>query len=222
VNEAGAVLVGGHSVTDHEIKYGLSVTGMVHPDKWWPNSGAKTGDVAILTKPLGMGPVATAIKQQKAGPEMERAAMAQMAELNRAACVALRELEVHAATDITGFGLMGHGAEMGGSTMTLVVESKQVPLFPGALELVQKGVFSGGCTRGKAYLSDKVVVEGSVDMALADLCFDAETSGGLLVAVPEQIVETAVRRLRDAGASCQAVVGVFETRKTGGPALRMR
>jgi selenide, water dikinase len=222
LNEAGAVLCGGHSVTDQEIKYGLSVTGIVHPDRWWPNNGARDGDVVILTKPLGMGPVATAIKREKASPEMAAAAMAQMAELNKRACEALLDLPVHGATDVTGFGLMGHGTEMAGTRMTLVVEAKQLPLFPGALDLVRDGILSGGCNRGRAWLADRVRVDAAVDKAIADLCFDAETSGGLLVALPEDQVERARKRLSDGGTACQAVIGRFERRAEGGPALVMR
>lgn len=222
VNEAGAVLCGGHSVTDHEIKFGLSVTGLVHPERYWPNAGAREGDVAILTKPLGMGPVATAIKRQRATPAMERAAMEQMAALNQAACQALQDLPVHAATDITGFGLMGHGCEMAGAAMTLVVEARDLPLFSGALDLVRAGILSGGCNRGRAYLAERVQVADPVEQAIADLCFDAETSGGLLVALPEAAAETALRRLRDAGAASHAVIGRFQRRAAGGPALQMR
>jgi selenide,water dikinase len=218
VAEAGAVLCGGHSVTDSEIKYGLSVTGIVHPNRWWPNSGGREGDVVLLSKPLGMGPVATAIKKQKATPQMAEGAMRQMAELNKAACEAVRDLTVHGATDVTGFGLIGHSCEMAeGAGLQLVVEAARLPVFPGALELVREGVFSGGCTRGKAYFGPKVKVEGSVDAALGSLVFDAETSGGLLLALPEQEGDKAMRRLRDAGAPAHALIGRFGKRAVGEP-----
>ena len=216
--EAGAVLCGGHSVTDAEIKYGLSITGIVHPNRWWPNSGARTGDVAILTKPLGMGPVATAIKRQKASPQMIEGAMRQMATLNKAACEAVRDLKVHGATDVTGFGLMGHACEMAeGAGLQLTIEARTVPVFPGAVELVRDGVFSGGCTRGKAWLAERVQIHDGVDASLANLVFDAETSGGLLLALPPEEADKALRRLRDAGAPCHAVIGSFGKHAAGEP-----
>ena len=218
VNEAGAVLCGGHSVTDNEIKFGLSVTGIVHPNRWWPNSGGREGDVVVLTKPLGMGTVSTAIKKQKATPQMAEHAMRQMATLNKAACEAVRELKVHGATDVTGFGLMGHTYEMAsGAGLTLTIEAKAVPVFPGALELVREGVLSGGCNRGKAYLADKVKVEKAVEESLANLFFDAETSGGLLLAMPEAEAQKAVRKLRDAGTPCHQIIGRFGKRAVGEP-----
>ncbi len=222
IREAGAVLCGGHSVTDHEIKYGLSVTGIVHPQRFWANSGAKVGDVAILTKPLGMGPVATAIKRGQAPAGMVDAAMQQMATLNKAACEALAGTNVHGATDVTGFGLMGHGTEMAqGAGLTLAVEASRLPVLPGALQLVRDGILSGGCNRGRAHLQDRVAIAASVDTDLASLCFDAETSGGLLVAVAEQDAALALRRLRDAGVACAEVIGRFGPRAPAGPYLAM-
>ena len=223
IQEAGAVLVGGHSVTDNEPKYGLSVTGIVHPNRWWPNSGGREGDVAILTKPLGMGPVATAIKRGKASKQMEEGAMRQMATLNRAAMEAMAGLKVHGATDVTGFGLMGHSCEMAeGAGLVLDVRALDVPVFPGALELVRSGVFSGGCSRGKAYLSTRVQVAEAVEEALGNLFFDAETSGGLLLALPEADADKAVRRLRDAGAPCHQVIGRFRKRTVGEPFVQVK
>jgi selenide,water dikinase len=126
IHEAGAVLCGGHSVVDQEIKYGLSVTGTVHPERFWRNGGAREGDVLVLTKPLGMGPISTAIKREKATPDVADAAMRQMATLNKAACEAVLDLEVHGATDVTGFGLMGHGCEMAeGSGLQLVLTRRR-------------------------------------------------------------------------------------------------
>ncbi len=218
IQEAGAVLCGGHSVTDNEPKYGLSVTGIVHPNRWWPNGGGREGDVLVLTKPLGMGPVSTAIKRAKATRQMEAGAMRQMAMLNRAAAEAMQGLKVHGATDVTGFGLMGHSCEMAeGAGLTLDLRAADVPLFPGALELVRAGVFSGGCSRGKAYLSTRAQIADSVDEALGNVFYDAETSGGLLLALPESDGDKAVRRLRDAGAPCHQIIGRFRVRKAGEP-----
>lgn len=218
VREAGAVLCGGHSVTDHEVKYGLSVTGIVHPERFWPNGGAKQGDVLILTKPLGMGTIATAIKKQKATAQQTLAAMQLMATLNKAACEAVRELDVHGATDVTGFGLMGHSCEMAeGAGLQLRIEAARLPVFDGALELVREGVVSGCSARGKANLLNKAQVDESVDKALVNLVYDAETSGGLLIAVAEAVAEEAVRRLVEAGTPCAVVVGEFGARRDGEP-----
>lgn len=218
VREAGAVLCGGHSVVDHEIKFGLSVTGIVHPQRFWPNGGAREGDVLVLTKPLGMGPVSTAIKRDKVSAEVALAAMQQMATLNKGACEAVRDLEVHGATDVTGFGMMGHGCEMAeGAGLTLELRARDLPVLGGALDLVRGGVMSGGCTRGKTFYGPRVRIDASVDKALADLVFDAETSGGLLLAVPESLAAKVVQRVRDAGAPSHAVVGRFVRRAPDGP-----
>jgi len=210
VEEAGAVLVGGHSVTGPVVMYGLSVTGEAHPDTFWRNSGAKEGDVLLLTKPLGMSPVATGIKKQVVDDDTTRRAVEQMAMLNRGAAEAVLDLSVHAATDVTGFGIMGHGAEMAaGANLTLHLTSTEIPVFEGALELSRQGLVSGGCKRGRANLEGRYAIAAEVDQALADIMFDAETSGGLLLAVPEGEVPKAQQRLQDAGALSAAIVGRF-------------
>lgn len=220
IQEAGAVLCGGHSVVDHEIKYGLSVTGLVHPDRFWRNGGARAGDVLVLSKPLGMGPVSTAIKRQCTTAEVTAAAMAQMATLNKAACEAVLDLPVHGATDVTGFGLIGHGCEMAeGAGLQLVLQAAALPVLPGALEVVRAGVMSGGCNRGRAHYGPRVAIGAGVDPALAALVFDAETSGGLLLAVPEAVAGRVVQRLRDAGAPCHALIGHFVPRAAEAPVL---
>lgn len=210
IREAGAVLCGGHSVTDSEIKYGLSVTGIVHPAKWWANRGARAGDALILTKPLGMGTAATAIKRGKLPAELGQRAMEQMATLNQAACLAVRDLDVHGATDVTGFGLMGHAFEMAnGAGLTLEIEAARVPLFPGILDVARQGLVSGSAGRGRAYLGARADLAPALDKVLTDLFFDAETSGGLLLAVAERDADLVQRRLRDAGALADAVIGRF-------------
>jgi selenide,water dikinase len=222
IREAGAVLCGGHSVVDHEIKYGLSVTGIVHPQRFWANGGARAGDVLVLSKPLGMGPVSTAIKREKVSAAVAMAAMQQMATLNKGACDAVRDLEVHGATDVTGFGLMGHGCEMAeGAGLCLQLRAADLPVLPGATDLVRSGVLSGGCTRGKAFYGPRVKVEPNIEQALVDLVFDAETSGGLMLAVPASIADKVVRRLKDAGAPCHACIGQFAPRAAGGPSVTL-
>ncbi|MBL8754916.1 MAG: selenide, water dikinase SelD [Planctomycetes bacterium] len=221
--EAGAVLCGGHSVMDQEIKFGLSVTGLVHPQKFWPNGGAKLGDVLVLTKPLGIGPSTTAIKRGVAPPDLVERAMVQMATLNKAACEAVRDLEVHGATDVTGFGLVGHSIEMAeGAGLALELVAADVPVLLGALDVVRAGVMSGGCNRGKQYYGARVHFGSGVDPAFTDLVFDAETSGGLLLAVPEALAGKVVQRLRDAGTHSHALVGRFVRHETGTPVLRVR
>ena len=221
--EAGAVLCGGHSVMDQEIKFGLSVTGLVHPQKFWPNGGAKLGDVLVLTKPLGIGPSTTAIKRGVAPPDLVERAMVQMATLNKAACEAVRDLDVHGATDVTGFGLVGHSIEMAeGAGLALELVAADVPVLLGALDVVRAGVMSGGGNRGKQYYGARVHFGSGVDPAFTDLVFDAETSGGLLLAVPEALAGKVVQRLRDAGTHSHALVGRFVRHETGTPVLRVR
>jgi selenide,water dikinase len=222
VQEAGAVLCGGHSVVDPEVKYGLSVTGIVHPQRFWANATARVGDVLLLTKPLGMGPVATAIKRGTASEALALAAMQVMATLNKAACEAVADLGVHAATDVTGFGLVGHACEMAdGAGLCLRLRASDLPVLPGALDLLRAGVTSGGCGRGRQFYGPRVSIGAAVDPALADLVFDAETSGGLLLAVPEAVAAAACRRITAAGAPAAAIVGHFVARTAGGPSLQL-
>ncbi len=220
IREAGAVLCGGHSVSDTEIKYGLAVTGEVHPERFWRNSGAQEGDVLLLSKPTGMGAVATAIKRQKIGEDLALQAMEQMGSLNSLAADALMDLEVHAVTDVTGFGLLGHALEMArGAELRLAIQAEQVPIFASALELVANGLASGASGRNRAALDKWIKVDSQVDDVLAALLFDAETSGGLLVAVPESLAEEASRRLRDSGAQSHAIIGSFEKAEEAGIVL---
>jgi selenide,water dikinase len=217
IEEAGAALAGGHSVQDQEIKYGLAVTGVVHPDRFWSNSGARAGDALILTKPLGMGTVSTALKRGMVGAEDELAlrAMEQMATLNLAASRALREaaVEVHAATDVTGFGLVGHTAEMAeGAGLEVQIGVDRLPYFEGALELARQGAVSGGGKRARVQRAAQVQIAAGVDDAAAAILFDAETSGGLLVAVPPGQVEGTLRALRAGGVVSAAQIGRFMPR----------
>lgn len=187
VREAGAVVLGGHSVVDREIKFGLAVTGRIDPARIVPNSGARPDDVLYLTKPLGMGPVATAGKKGKAAPELIEQACVVMGTLNRAAAEAMLAAGPHAATDITGFGFLGHSASVARqSGVTLEFEAQALPIFPGALELAAKGILSGGSARTRDFLGTQVAFGERVTKPLQDLLFDAETSGGLLVALPPE------------------------------------
>ena len=208
VLEAGAVIVGGHTVEDSEIKYGLAVTGTVHPDRIISNSGARPGDVLVLTKPLGMGSVATAIKKGKIAAPRIAEAIECMSTLNADACRAMADLGARGATDITGFGLLGHAHEMAQSSgVTLRIHAERLPLFPGAIDLVRRKIVSGGAERNRRFLERSVAWRTKVEPALAKLLHDSETSGGLLVSLPPEAAEELVKRLRRQGHAHTAVVG---------------
>jgi selenide,water dikinase len=187
VREAGAVVLGGHSVVDTEIKFGMAVTGRIDPTKIVPNSGAKPGDVVYLTKPLGMGSITTGGKRDLVDDETMEAACVSMGRLNKDACDAMLEAGPHAATDITGFGFLGHSASVARqSKVTLEFEAAALPIFPKALELAAQGVLSGGSARTREFLGAEVAFAPSVAAPLQALLFDAETSGGLLICLPPE------------------------------------
>ena len=195
VREAGAVVLGGHSVKDAEIKFGMAVTGRIDPKKIVTNAAAKPGDVIYLTKPLGMGAITTGAKKEKVSAEAIEAACVIMGRLNKDACEAMLAAGVHAATDITGFGFLGHAASVARqSKVTFEFEASRLPLFPGALDLVAKGIMSGGSARTRDFLGDDVAFGpgpgagngAAVSKPLQDLLFDAETSGGLLIVLPPE------------------------------------
>jgi selenide,water dikinase len=186
MREAGAIVVGGHTVQSKEALFGFAVTGLVDRRKVSANSGAKPGDLLYLTKPLGMGAMTTAGKQRKiTWKELEPAARS-MAELNDRAAEAMNAVGAHACTDVTGFGLVGHARNIArASGVTLRIDLASLPLFPGALDLVRAGVVTGASGRGRKSMADEVAVAPGCDEALVKLVFDAETSGGLLVVVAE-------------------------------------
>ena len=205
---AGVVVIGGHSIIDPELKYGMAVTGVVHPDRVIRNVGVREGDVLVLTKPLGTGIVATALKKRKASRASVRAAVASMVALNGPASRMARAFPVHACSDVTGFGLLGHATEMArGSGITIVLDSAVLPLLPGVRRLAEQGFLTGGCRRNRAYLEDKVVIEGSVPEGLQEVAFDPQTSGGLLFALPAKAAEGLTRKLRAKGIAAATIVG---------------
>lgn len=184
IHEAQALLVGGHSVDDPELKYGLSVTGVVHPGKLVTNAGARPGDQIVLTKPLGTGILATAIKARMASEEIEREAIAWMKTLNREASEAMQEVGVNACTDITGFGLLGHGLEMArASKVELRIRTAQVPILESALQMARQGLVPGGSFANRAYCAKSLTMEADISPFLLDCLADAQTSGGLLISV---------------------------------------
>jgi len=209
LREAQVPLVGGHSIDDSELKFGLSVSGVVHPDRIWTNTGARVGDALILTKPLGTGVVSTALKRGQAEPRAVEQMIQSMSLLNRRAAEVLLELtEVHACTDVTGFGLLGHGCEMiQDSDVGLTIRADQVPLFDGALSYCGQGLIPGGLTRNRNYRSSMVQLEGPLAPAGVDLLYDPQTSGGLLAAIPAEHAGRVVQRMQEQGLTHAAVIG---------------
>ena len=208
VKESGAVVIGGHSIIDEEIKFGMAVTGVIHPDKIFRNVGVQEGDVLILTKPLGTGIVTTALKKGKASEESVNEAVQSMTTLNAAASVAAREHPVHACSDVTGFGILGHSLEMAsGSGVTLVIESAKLPLITGAARLAEKGYVTGGCKRNQDYLADKMVIDPSIREGLVQVALDPQTSGGLLIAIAKRHAAKLLADLHAAGVAQATEVG---------------
>jgi selenide,water dikinase len=215
VAAADAVLIGGHTIIDKELKYGLAVTGVIHPDHVIRNVGIQRGDALVLTKRLGTGIITTALKRRKAPPSSVRAAVASMIALNRAASRVMRRYPVHACSDVTGFGLLGHAYEMAsGSGVTVRLESARLPLLPGAARLAEAGFLTGGCTRNREYLEDRIGVAASVRKPLVEVAFDPQTSGGLLIAVPARNADELVDDLRARGVADAAIVGAAGTLET--------
>jgi selenide, water dikinase len=211
LRDAGVALLGGHTVQDQEIKFGYAVTGEVDPARMWTNAGARVGDRLILTKPLGTGVIATAIKFERADSRVADAAIASMVQLNKLAAEALSALDgdvVHACTDITGFGLIGHATEMARASGCLVsIETARVPLLDGALDLVDRNTPGGGRTN-KDYFGSGVRGADTLDSRVVQLLYDPQTSGGLLVAVAPDAVAVTLAALHAAGVQAHEVGSV--------------
>ena len=208
VKESGAVVIGGHSIIDEEIKYGMAVTGVVHPDRITRNVGVQEGDVLVLTKPLGTGIITTALKKGKAPKESVQEAVDSMTTLNRAAASVMRKYTVHACSDITGYGILGHALEMAsGSSVTLVLESEKLPVMHRAARLAEKGYLTGGCKRNREYLDDKITIDNSIREGLVEVAMDPQTSGGLLIALGKRHASKLVDELQANGVKSAAVVG---------------
>jgi len=206
--EAGAYVVGGHSVADEEVKFGMAITGVIDPRRIIRNVGARPGDALILAKPLGTGILMTAFKRDALSADQYAAAVKVMAQLNAGAAAAMLEYEVHAATDITGFGLMGHASKMAaGSGVTMIFEESDLPILPGAIELCRAGMIPGGGARNREYYAPMVRIHDEVSEVMAALAFDPQTSGGLLIAVPDAQAIRLLADLHGAGYPDAAVVG---------------
>ena len=208
VHEAGAILVGGHSIEDEELKYGLSVTGIIHPAKVVLNNGARVGDKLILTKPLGTGIMSTALKGKVIDEDAMAKVIKSMATLNRKASELMQEIGVHACTDVTGFGLLGHASEMiEGTDVAMLIHSATVPFFPEAKELAEMGMIPGGLHRNREFRLNMVEIAREVPDYLADILFDPQTSGGLLISVSEQKAPVLLERMHQEGIEEAVVIG---------------
>ena len=220
VAEAGGVIAGGHTLFDVEPKYGLSVTGLIHPDAVITKGGAQPGDVLLLTKPLGTGILMTAAKQRRDGAEAAlEAAVESMLRLNRHASHLARAARVHAMTDVTGFALVGHAAEMAEQAgATFVLESHELPLLPEARRFAAEGAITGGAGRNREQLGDRVRLPAGLEETTGELLYDPQTSGGLLIAAPAAQAEQLCAQISDTGDPCwiigrvEAGAGVVEVR----------
>ena len=206
--EAGAVLVGGHTLDDKELKYGLSVTGTVHPKRLVTNSGAKAGDKLILTKPLGTGIISTALKAGMVDEDTVAKLTKCMATLNNKASELMQEVGVHACTDITGFGLLGHVCQLAqNSQVGIKIHLASVPFFPEAGEFAKQGSCPGGLYRNREFYSAMVKIATEIPSHMQDILFDPQTSGGLLICLAPRKAELLLDRLRQAGVEDAAVIG---------------
>lgn len=208
VEEAGAIIAGGHTIEDDEPKYGLSVMGEVKPEQLLTNDNAQPGDKLILTKEIGMGIVTTAIKNDEAHAEAEEKVIEAMARLNNQAVKVMHDYNANSCTDITGFGLLGHAWELAKASQVAVkIQGEQVPLLPKALDYSEQGFIPGGTHSNRHYLSDNVTIADNIKQSLSHLLFDAQTSGGLLISVPGDKADSLVADLHSLGVTEAAVIG---------------
>jgi len=216
VAEAGALLVGGHTINDNEPKYGLSVTGIISPADILTKGGVKPGDKLILTKPLGTGIITTALKGDMVSASVLEEAIHWMTTLNKDAAEAARKIGVKTCTDITGFGLLGHTYEMiRDSECGVVFFPESIPVIEGTVDLAEQGLVPGGAMTNREYLLPNLLLPERIDPLLLDIFCDPQTSGGLLMAVPGEKTAEALQLLREKGLSCFAVVGELTSENKG-------
>jgi selenide,water dikinase len=214
--KAGIPIIGGHTVDDLEPKFGLAVTGRVHPDRIWTNGGGRPGDKLILTKPLGLGIMTTALKQGLLDTSAEVEIQCIMADLNKTAAETLRSFAVHACTDVTGFGLLGHLREMAvAGRVDVAIEHKQLPLIPQAVDLATGGTVPGGTRNNRSFVESHIAWDRDVPETHRLLACDAQTSGGLLVAIEPNQAEPAVAALHRAGVKTAEIIGCITKPGTG-------
>jgi selenide,water dikinase len=216
MNEAGVAIIGGHSINDSEIKAGFAVTGTIETDKIVTNAAARPGDVLILTKPLGTGIVAFASQIGRANSDSVEATANSMTTLNKKASQLMVKFGAHACTDVTGFSLMGHLAEMAlSSGVDVEIIWDDIPLFPGVLEYVAAGILPGAIERNKESCGDRIVADESLTQEMVDMCYDAQTSGGLLIAIAESNAGSLLKALHKDGISAAAIVGRVSAKGSG-------
>jgi selenide,water dikinase len=219
--EAGCTVIGGHSIRDEEAKFGYAVTGLVHPKKFLANSGARPGDALVLTKALGTGVIATAIKNGRAEPEWIEAAVQSMTTLNRRAAelAGKRDYQVHGMTDVTGFGLIGHAREMAlASNVALRFFSKDIPVLPGAMECIRAGHIPAGLKSNREFAECVVGYEADISGEIKTLLFDPQTAGGLLIPIAANDCEKFVAELQAAAIPARRIGDVTESQK---PVIRI-
>lgn len=215
VNEAGAMVVGGHTVRDKEPKFGLSVVGFLDQDKLLKNHGSKPGDVLILTKAIGTGIISTGIKRGKSEEAWEKASSFSMRYLNKYAVQSFEDAEIHACTDITGFGLMGHLSEMmEGSETSCVLEMDEIPLLPGVRELAEAGVSPGGASNNRCHFGKGVSFDESITDSDKAILFDPQTSGGLLLSVKKEDAEGLLKRLGETETPAKIIGEVIQQKES--------
>ena len=216
MNEAGTAIIGGHSINDSEIKAGFAVTGMIDKDKIVTNAGARPGDVLILTKPLGTGIVAFASQIGRAEAKSVEAATESMTTLNKKASQLMVEFGAHACTDVTGFSLCGHLAEMAlSSGVDVEIIWDNIPLFPGVLEYAAAGILPGAIERNKESCGERIIADESLPQEMVDICYDAQTSGGLLIAIADSKVNDFLKALHSDGVKAAAVIGRVSGKGSG-------
>jgi len=219
MSEAGCTIIGGHSIRDEDMKFGYAVTGLIDPARIWRNVGAQSGDVLLLTKPLGAGVISTGLKQGRIAEPALAAATASMSRLNRDAAQALAEIEerspgtIHAVTDVTGFGLLGHAREMAvGSGISLEIDHAEIEYLPGAVEASRNAFYSGGLKNNREFIGQCVAFRPTVPDEFRNLLFDPQTSGGLLVALDAERANEAVKALASHEVSGRRIGRVLEKR----------
>jgi selenide,water dikinase len=214
VKEAGALVVGGHTVDDKEPKFGLSVTGFMHPSDVVTNCNAKVGDLLILTKPIGLGVINTGIKSGMVGEKTYNEAVKTMSTLNKFAKDAMMKVGVNSCTDVTGFGLLGHAYEMAsGSNVTIKLKSKSIPIIEEALSLAKMGIIPGGAYKNMNHIKDSVNISEEVPQELADCMYDPQTSGGLLISVDKSKAKELLDELKDSPTPYALIGEVVEKEK---------
>lgn len=212
VIEAGALVVGGHSVSDEEVKFGYSVTGLVSPNAYWRNDTPEAGDVLVLTKPLGTGLLSTAVKQDKLGEDSLKKPIEEMKRLNKVAAELASKYAIHAATDITGFGLMGHLFEMvKGKTLGAVIQCEDLPVFVGVFEAIRTEAFTRAHRTNRDYVADYDIPDTAAMERFGQILYDPQTSGGLLMALPQADGNALVAELRAAGHEAAVIGGITDS-----------